>query len=94
VLAWYSLIHLEPDEVAVALAEFARVLLPGGSLLLGFFDGDDDEFEHAVTTARFWSVETMTRMLVDAEFQVIDCETRQDPDARPHASMHAVRGAR
>ena len=37
ILAWYSLIHTEPDGIAAPLEEFARVLAPGGSLLLGFF---------------------------------------------------------
>lgn len=94
VLAWYSLIHLEPDEVASALAEFARVLVPGGSVLLGFFEGTDGEFDHAVTTARFWNVASITRMLDAAGFVVTDHETRQDPGARPHASICALRRAR
>jgi len=89
VLAWYSLIHLDPDEVSAGLAEFSRVLVPGGSLLLGFFEGADEEFAHAVTTARFWSIDAMTRILDDVAFDVIDAETRQDPGARPHASIVA-----
>jgi SAM-dependent methyltransferase len=35
VLAWYSTIHTPFDELHVAFAEFARVLQPGGALLLG-----------------------------------------------------------
>ena len=51
VLAWYSTIHLEPDRLPAALAELARVLAPGGSLLLGFVAGPPAEpFAHAVTT--------------------------------------------
>ena len=38
ILAWYSLIHLEPAEMPGALAALHRALRPGGTLLLGFFD--------------------------------------------------------
>ncbi|MGW5355000.1 class I SAM-dependent DNA methyltransferase [Streptomyces sp. NPDC004031] len=39
-LAWYSLIHVPPRHVPGALAEFHRVLAPGGHLLLGFQAGE------------------------------------------------------
>ncbi|WHE36581.1 class I SAM-dependent methyltransferase [Microbacterium sp. BDGP8] len=38
-LAWYSVIHATPDELAVIAAEFARVSMPGGLVLLGFQSG-------------------------------------------------------
>ncbi|MGX2997481.1 class I SAM-dependent methyltransferase [Streptomyces sp. JNUCC 64] len=41
VLAWYSTIHLPDGELPRAFAEFARVLAPGGHLLLGFQSGTD-----------------------------------------------------
>lgn len=41
VLAWFSLIHVPDDEVPTVLAEFHRVLRPGGVVLLGFHSGDD-----------------------------------------------------
>lgn len=91
VLAWYSLIHLDEGELRAALAEFARVLAPGGSVLVGFFDGDEGEFDHAVTTARSWGVDAMKTLLEQAGFEVRDSETCQDPGARPHASVVAVR---
>jgi SAM-dependent methyltransferase len=40
-VAFYSIIHLGPDELAPACAEFRRVLLPGGRLLLAFHVGDE-----------------------------------------------------
>jgi ubiquinone/menaquinone biosynthesis C-methylase UbiE len=39
-LAWFSLIHIPDDEVPTVLAEFHRVLKPGGTLLLGIKVGD------------------------------------------------------
>ncbi|MFC5141126.1 class I SAM-dependent DNA methyltransferase [Actinomycetospora rhizophila] len=40
-VAWYSLIHVPAPELPAVLAEFRRVLVPGGRLLLGFQVGDD-----------------------------------------------------
>lgn len=37
ILAWYSLIHTPPAHLTGALTEFYRLLVPGGSLLLGCF---------------------------------------------------------
>lgn len=36
VVAWYSIIHLEDHQRPTAYAEFARVLQPGGYLLIAF----------------------------------------------------------
>ncbi|MFD2083480.1 Methyltransferase domain-containing protein [Actinopolymorpha cephalotaxi] len=40
-LGWYSVIHTPPAEQGAVFAEFARVLRPGGRLLLGFQVGED-----------------------------------------------------
>lgn len=39
IVAFYSIIHLTPDEMPRALHEFCRVLRPGGLLLLAFHLG-------------------------------------------------------
>lgn len=39
IVAFYSIIHLPPDLLPVALAEFARVLAPDGQVLLAFQTG-------------------------------------------------------
>ncbi len=92
VLAWYSLVHHAPEEVPVALAEFHRVLRPGGGLLVGFFEGAAQEpFEHAVTTAWRWPVELMATALTDAGFVVREVVRRTEPGARPHAAISAER---
>ncbi|MET9230375.1 class I SAM-dependent methyltransferase [Lentzea sp. NPDC003310] len=74
ILASYSVIHLPPAEVPVAFAEFARVLAPGGHLLLGFFAGDDadpQEFDHKVTAAWRWSPTSLMHLLREAGFAEI-----------------------
>ncbi|MFL6126989.1 methyltransferase domain-containing protein [Actinophytocola sp.] len=41
VMAWYSTIHVPDDLLPTALAELARVVRPGGYLLLAFQVGDE-----------------------------------------------------
>ena len=92
ILAWYSLIHLEPERVPSALDEFARCIRPGGSLLLGFFDGARVEpFPHKVVTAYFWPPSAMAERHEAAGFTVEEVHTRTDPGARPHAAIVARR---
>ncbi|WP_246278465.1 class I SAM-dependent methyltransferase [Phytohabitans rumicis] len=40
-VAWYSIIHTPPELLPVVFAEFARVLAPGGQLILAFQAGDE-----------------------------------------------------
>jgi SAM-dependent methyltransferase len=42
IVAYYSIIHIPPDAVPKALAEFHRVLRPGGRMMLGFHAGEDE----------------------------------------------------
>lgn len=96
IISWYSLIHTEPRNVPDILLEFHRILRPGGSLLLGFFEGDDGAaFDHAVTRAYFWGVDGMRGMLRQADFLTGESQQRTDPDSRPHAALVARKpGAR
>ena len=96
VLAWYSLIHLEPDRVPVILAEFARCIGPDGTLVVGFFTGDRLEpFPHKVTTAYFWPVDELARCVESAGFVVQETHTRVNPERldRTHAAVVARRSA-
>ena len=92
-LAWYSLIHVPPDELVSVLAEMGRALVRGGQILIGFFDGPPGTpFPHAVSTAYYWSVGAMGQLLAEAGFEVCDVETRRDPGKRAHTAIAAVRG--
>ncbi|MET3176171.1 UNVERIFIED_ORG: hypothetical protein ABIB52_004045 [Arthrobacter sp. UYCu721] len=92
ILAWYSLIHIRSRDLQSTLGEFGRCIAPGGTLLVGFFDGTDGEaFPHAVTTAYSWSTDGMAARIVRAGFEVLEVQTRTDPGRRPHASMIARR---
>jgi SAM-dependent methyltransferase len=92
VLAWYSLIHHEPSTIHRALNEFARILRPGGGLLLGFFVGPKVEaFDHAIVKAYRWSAEALGYELRDAGFEVIETHIRTGlcSTPRPHGAILA-----
>ncbi|HEX4829880.1 MAG TPA: class I SAM-dependent methyltransferase [Trebonia sp.] len=68
VLSRWSIIHAPPRELPVILAEFHRVLAPGGHLLLGFSASGDPAhatqvFDHAVTPAYRWWPDHLASML-------------------------------
>ncbi|MFJ7271399.1 class I SAM-dependent methyltransferase [Streptomyces sp. NPDC099050] len=69
VLAHYSMIHTPPGELPALLAEQARVLVPGGLLLVSFFGTDGPEpvrFDHKVTPAYSWPVDRFAESLAAA----------------------------
>ncbi|GAA3951328.1 class I SAM-dependent methyltransferase [Actinoplanes auranticolor] len=92
ILAWYSLIHLAPPELDGVLTEFRRVLAPGGTLVAGFFDGEEIEpFDHKVTTAYRWPVGAFSERLARAGFTEVEHERRPGNDTqRPLAVIAAV----
>ena len=92
VLAWYSLIHHAPDAIGSALDEIARVLRPGGLLLIGFFVGSAVEpFGHAVTTAYRWPVADLGERLRASGFEIVESHTRTGVGYRPHGAIVARR---
>ncbi|MGC0366440.1 SAM-dependent methyltransferase [Rhodococcus sp. 27YEA15] len=92
VLSWYSLIHHSPEDIQIPLAEFARVIRPGGGLLVGFFEGSTrGPFDHAVATGYRWPVAELGAELADAGFEVIETHTRTGGGYRPHGAITARR---
>jgi SAM-dependent methyltransferase len=91
ILAWYSLIHLAPPELDGVLAEFRRVLAPGGMLVAGFFDGDEVEpFDHKVTTAYRWPVGAFSERLVRAGFTEVERERRPGDNTQRRLAVIAA----
>lgn len=92
ILAWYSLIHLRPDDWGLVLTEFARTLRPGGTLLLGAFLGEQGApFEHAIAEAYYWSEVELLKQLDSAGFQGISVHSRCTNGIRPHLDVLARR---
>ena len=96
ILAWYSVIHTPPAELTEVFAEFARVLAPGGSLLLGYFVGEPRAaFAHAVAPAFFWTAEALSPLLAatDLELQWSEAREREPGEisSRPHGALRARR---
>ncbi|KUF15101.1 class I SAM-dependent DNA methyltransferase [Streptomyces silvensis] len=69
-LSRWSVIHTPPRDVPAVVAEIARVLAPGGHLLISFAatDGPHHEtqaYDHAVATAYRWFPDRFAALLKD-----------------------------
>lgn len=89
ILAWYSVIHYAPEAVEEVLRAFRTALSDNGTLVMGFFDGENVEaFEHKVTTAYRWPVDTMAAALSSAGFVETARLRRPGTDqVRSHAAL-------
>lgn len=68
VFSHYSIIHTPPERVHELFEEFARVLAPGGQVLLSFSATDDpsrlaEPYDHVVSLAYRWSTDMISAML-------------------------------
>lgn len=94
ILSWFSTIHHDPARIDVPLAEFARALRAGGSLLLGYFDADADaveSFDHAVVRAYRWPARALQAAAERAGFDVIETLRRAEPGRRPVGAIVCMR---
>jgi hypothetical protein len=92
ILAWGSLIHLPPQDLDGVLAEFRRVMVPAGTLVLAIFAGDSvAAFDHKVVTAYRWPVDEFSERLTRAGFMEVERLQRpSDGTHRPHAAIAAI----
>jgi trans-aconitate methyltransferase len=75
VLAWFSLIHL--DDLDTALAKVRGMLVPGGVVVAGFFTGPVHEtFAHRVVTAHRYPVDELVDRFTTAGLAVVAREER------------------
>lgn len=92
VLAWYSLIHMQPELCKQSLKEIARILKPGGHLLVGAFLGTQGvSFNHAITEAYYWSEQGLADSLDAVGLKVDSVHTRSAEGSRPHLAVLARR---
>jgi SAM-dependent methyltransferase len=78
VLAWYSLIHLGPEELPDALDDLRALTQHSGSLLISFFTGSElEQVPHPVAQAWRWPLPEMTLALERAGFEVTS--SRREP---------------
>ncbi|MCK2214544.1 class I SAM-dependent methyltransferase [Actinomadura sp. ATCC 31491] len=97
VVSWYSVIHTPPAELPPYLAEFRRVLAPGGHLLAGFFEAEDGPvapFDHKVTTAYRWPIDELAALAREAGFAEVARMSREPLEderfRRGHLLMRAI----
>ncbi|MEU9047992.1 MULTISPECIES: class I SAM-dependent methyltransferase [unclassified Kitasatospora] len=75
-----TLLHLKDEDVSAALAEFHRVLTPGGALFVSFKEGDGEEEiveKFSSGSARFYryqTVRSVTGLVGQAGFRVAAVE--------------------
>ena len=91
-----AMLHVPRPDVPLALTEFARVLRPGGHLLLIVAEGEGERWEEVAyrAEARRWYVyhrlEDLTGRLEEAGFKV--SETVRRPGNRDWLHFYAQRG--
>ncbi|MFF8592162.1 class I SAM-dependent methyltransferase [Streptomyces sp. NPDC015220] len=74
IVSWYSVIHVPPRDVPSYFDEFRRVLAPGGTLLLAFFESEGEPttaFDHKVATAYRWPIDDLAGLAGAAGFTEI-----------------------
>ena len=92
VIAFYSLIHIEPDGIPAVLRELHRTLMPGAPLLIAFHLGDeplhrDEWWGHSVSIDFYvFDPEWMKQALVESGFRIAEAVVREPYPEVEHQS--------
>ena len=92
-VSWYSVIHAEPEDLPAYFAEFARVLRPGGHLLIAFFEAVGEpptRYDHTVTPAYRWPVGDLPALATDAGFAEAGRMSREPRDEERFRRGHLL----
>ncbi|WP_439944514.1 methyltransferase domain-containing protein [Streptomyces sp. BBFR115] len=97
VLSRWSVIHTAPWELPAVLAEFHRVLAPGGHLLIGFSASEGpsrptQRFDHAVAPAYRWAPDHLATLLRESGLTEVARTVRepQPTDRRQFKEVHLL----
>ncbi|WP_181770623.1 class I SAM-dependent DNA methyltransferase [Amycolatopsis pittospori] len=93
VLAWWSLIHIPDDAVAGVLAQFHRVLRPGGVAAVGFHVGDDHGDRTTRASGYLRQPSRVAEWLREAGFTVESQHLLNPDEPKPGAILFARRPA-
>jgi SAM-dependent methyltransferase len=95
ITAFYSIIHIAPERLAIAFGEFARTLRPGGLLLVAFHLGDELIHEDELwgfevdLTMYLLRRDAVERVIEQAGFTVLAHLERQPNEAVEYPSRRA-----
>jgi ubiquinone/menaquinone biosynthesis C-methylase UbiE len=92
-VSWYSVIHAVPDDLPAYFGEFARVLRPGGHLLVAFFEAVGEPVTrhgHAVTTAYRWPANDLAALASQARFAEVGRMSREPCDGERSRRGHLL----
>lgn len=93
VVSWYSVIHAEPPAVAAYVAEFARVIAPGGLLLVAFFESEGapvTKYETRVVPAYRWPIDALAALAREAGFAEIGRMLREPRPGERYRRGHLL----
>jgi SAM-dependent methyltransferase len=97
VLSRWSVIHTPPQELPLIVAEFHRVLAPGGHLLIGFSASDGPShptqvFDHTVALAYRWSPDHLAAILRESGLAEVARMVREPrpTDRRQFQEIHLL----
>ncbi|MFF2808695.1 class I SAM-dependent DNA methyltransferase [Streptomyces sp. NPDC058000] len=96
IVSWYSVIHTPPQDVPPYFAEFRRVLAPGGTLLLAFFESEGEPttaFDHKVATAYRWPIDELAGLAGEVGFTEVGRMLREPGEGERFRRGHLLMSA-